>query len=170
MLFTEVPDDPTELTRRVGLAAVDAVCEVAGVEAFLKWPNDVLTMEGKLAGILAQRAPNGSVVVGIGMNVRGSPEGAAELGAPHTPSEVLSHLLRAFDDLPVDITERYRSDLATIGQRVRIELPVGEIVGTAIDVEADGRLVVVDECAISHRIDVGDVVHLRPLAPPNDHT
>jgi hypothetical protein len=34
-------------------------------------------------------------------------------------------------------------------------------VGTAIDVDPDGRLVVLDDCAITHRISVGDIVHLH---------
>jgi BirA family biotin operon repressor/biotin-[acetyl-CoA-carboxylase] ligase len=46
---------------------------------------------------------------------------------------------------------------------VRVELADGTTLeGTALDVEADGRLVVVDACAITHRVDTGDVVHLRP--------
>ncbi|MFZ8997611.1 MAG: hypothetical protein ACO3D0_04485, partial [Ilumatobacteraceae bacterium] len=55
----------------------------------------------------------------------------------------------------------YREDLDTLGRRVRIERPDGELLGTAVDVESTGRLVVVDDCALTHRVDVGDVVHLR---------
>ena len=162
LLFRDVPDDPGELTRRAGLAAVDATRSVAGVEAVLKWPNDVLVDGAKLAGILAQRAAGGAVVVGIGLNVAWAPDGAARLGPDLHPTDVLVALLEAYDALPDDIDHRYRRALATIGQRVRVELPVGEIVGTALDVEPDGRLIVLDECAVSHRLDVGDVIHLRP--------
>jgi BirA family biotin operon repressor/biotin-[acetyl-CoA-carboxylase] ligase len=161
-LFREVPDDPGDLTRRVGLAAIDAVRATTGLLASLKWPNDVLIAGRKLAGILAQRADDGSVVVGLGLNVGWAPDGAARLGDDVSPAQVLQALLEAYDRLPADATERYRAELGTIGQRVRIDLPAGELVGTAIDVEADGRLVVLDECAISHRVSVGDVVHLRP--------
>ena len=53
-----------------GVAVVDAVAEVAGVTAGLKWPNDVLVGTGKLAGILAEvAAPEPVVVVGLGLNV-----------------------------------------------------------------------------------------------------
>ena len=62
-----------------------------------------------------------------------------------------------------DLTARYREHSATIGRRVRVELPQGEIVGTASDVLPDGALVVVDEAGVSHTVTVGDVVHLRPL-------
>jgi BirA family biotin operon repressor/biotin-[acetyl-CoA-carboxylase] ligase len=161
VLFTRVPDDPGELARRMGLAIVDAARRVADVEAVLKWPNDVLIGDRKLAGILAQRAAAGPVVVGAGVNLAWAPAGAATLG-DHDPRVVLAVLLEAYDALPTDITERYRAALGTLGRRVRVELPTDAVVGTAIDVEADGRLVVVDDCAISHRIDAGDVVHLRP--------
>jgi BirA family biotin operon repressor/biotin-[acetyl-CoA-carboxylase] ligase len=71
-------------------------------------------------------------------------------------------MLAAYDDLPADVDALYRRELATLGQRVRVELPDGEIVGTAIDIEPDGRLIVLDDCALTHRVTVGDVIHLRP--------
>jgi BirA family biotin operon repressor/biotin-[acetyl-CoA-carboxylase] ligase len=58
----------------------------------------------------------------------------------------------------------YVSQLGTIGLQVKVDLPNGEhVVGRAMNVEPDGRLVVLDECAITHRIDTADVVHLRPV-------
>jgi BirA family transcriptional regulator, biotin operon repressor / biotin---[acetyl-CoA-carboxylase] ligase len=51
-----------------GVAAAAAVRAVTGVEAALKWPNDVLADGGKLGGILAERS-GPAVVVGIGINV-----------------------------------------------------------------------------------------------------
>ncbi len=164
LLFREVPPSPNELTRRVGLAAVDAAAQLAGVEAALKWPNDVVVGDRKLAGILAQRVPSGPVVVGIGMNLAWAPDGAARLG-PADPATALDALLDAIDALPAEIDDRYRTALSTIGRRVRVERTQGDVVGRAVDVEPDGRLVVVDECAITHRFDVGDVVHLRPDEP-----
>jgi BirA family biotin operon repressor/biotin-[acetyl-CoA-carboxylase] ligase len=160
LLFHDVPAHQGELTRRVGLAAVDACRQSAGVSAALKWPNDVLVGDRKLAGILAERR-EATVVVGLGLNVGWAPPGAARLGPDVDPLDVLSALLVAFDRLPADVTARYRQTLATLGRRVRIELVDGVLDGTAIDVDADGRLVVVDSCAMTHRIDVGDVVHLR---------
>jgi BirA family biotin operon repressor/biotin-[acetyl-CoA-carboxylase] ligase len=52
------------------LAAALAVAEVAGAEALIKWPNDVLVEGRKVAGILAEGRPlEGWVVLGIGLNV-----------------------------------------------------------------------------------------------------
>jgi BirA family transcriptional regulator, biotin operon repressor / biotin---[acetyl-CoA-carboxylase] ligase len=160
LLFHDVPAHQGELTRRVGLAAVDACRQSAGVSATLKWPNDVLVGDRKLAGILAERRA-ATVVVGLGLNVGWAPPGAARLGPDVDPLDVLSALLVAFDRLPADVTARYRQTLATLGRRVRIELVDGVVNGTATDVDPDGRLVVVDSCAMTHRIDVGDVIHLR---------
>jgi BirA family transcriptional regulator, biotin operon repressor / biotin---[acetyl-CoA-carboxylase] ligase len=161
LLFHRVPRDPGELTRRVGLAAVDACREAAGIVAVLKWPNDVLVDDRKLAGILAQRSAAGAVVVGLGLNVRWAPDGAARLGAAVAPLDVLHALLDAYDRLPDDVGDRYRRTLATLGRTVRIELTDGTLAGTALDVEPDGRLVVLDQCGVTHRVDVGDVIHLR---------
>ena len=161
ILFRQVPAHPTELTRRVGLAALEACHAVAAVDALLKWPNDVLLGERKLAGILAQRAHDGSVVVGIGLNVGWAPDGAASLGAAAAPGDVLEALLRAYEGLPSDVTARYRASLATLGRRITVHLPGRDVEGIAVDVEADGRLVVLDDCAVTHRFDAGDVVHLR---------
>lgn len=157
---------PVDLMRRIGLAAIDAVAQVAAVEAHLKWPNDVLVDGAKLAGLLAQRA-DAATVVGLGLNIGWAPEGAAELGAQYAPADVLAALLAAFDTLPADVGDLhdlYVARLATLGQEVRVELPAGEpLIGRAIGVARDGRLVVLDACAITHRIDAGDVVHLRAI-------
>ena len=167
LLFRDVPADPHQLTQRVALAAVEACSLVAGVTPTLKWPNDLLLDGRKLAGILAQAgaAPGADrpayVVVGIGLNVGWAPDDAACLGDSFDPAAVLDAVLTAYDRLPSDITDAYRSSLGTIGKSVRVELAASTVVGHALDVLADGRLVVLDECGITHRFDSGDVVHLR---------
>jgi BirA family biotin operon repressor/biotin-[acetyl-CoA-carboxylase] ligase len=162
MLFHTVPEHPSELTRRVALAAVAAARDVAGVEVTLKWPNDLLVDEAKLAGILAERNAAGSVVVGMGLNIGWAPEGAARLGDGVAPLDVLVALLAAYDALPADVDEPYRKHLRTLGRQVRVELPGDAVLeGTATGVEPDGRLVVLDACGLTHRLAAGDVVHLR---------
>ncbi|HEX3089010.1 MAG TPA: biotin--[acetyl-CoA-carboxylase] ligase [Ilumatobacteraceae bacterium] len=167
MLFREVPAHPHELTQRVALAAAQACRETAGVTPLLKWPNDLLLDGRKLAGVLAQSGGQSGgdgpayVVVGIGLNVGWAPDGAARLGDGIDPANVLDSMLVAYDRLPVDVVELYRASLATIGQSVRVELPESAVTGRALDVMPDGRLVVLDECGITHRFDTGDVVHLR---------
>jgi BirA family biotin operon repressor/biotin-[acetyl-CoA-carboxylase] ligase len=170
MLFEDVPDVPAELTQRVGLATVGAARKslpAAGaartdVAVGLKWPNDVLLGDRKLAGILAQRSKDGAVVVGVGLNVTSAPAGAARLGTGIAPARVLADLLGGFDALPDIIHDIYRSELLTLGRSVRVELPGGGVVtGIAVDVERSGRLVVRDARGDLHRFDVGDIVHLQ---------
>ena len=166
LLFRTVPEHPHQLTQRVALAAAAAVEAVTGLVPVLKWPNDLMLGEAKLAGVLAQAGVADErvdhVVVGIGLNVGWAPDGAARLGDGVRPHEVLAAMLRAYDALPADAVPLYRARLATIGQPVRVHGRDGHLDGRAVDVEPDGRLVVIDDCAIIHRVDTGDVVHLRP--------
>ena len=158
------------------------------VDAVLKWPNDVLVGERKLAGILAEQSPDGSaVVIGIGLNVATpadalpvSPAGlpATSLlveGASVSRAALLLEILRQFDSwytafladpdpVRTGLLDAYRPLCVTLGQRVRVELPVGRFVsGTATDVDHDGRLLVAaNPGEPPTAISAGDVVHVRP--------
>jgi BirA family transcriptional regulator, biotin operon repressor / biotin---[acetyl-CoA-carboxylase] ligase len=159
-----------------GLAVVDAV-RSAGVEAALKWPNDVLAGDGKLAGILSEVAGS-TIVVGIGLNVtlRGDEVGEptvaslAGLGVvdpdrTQLAAELLARLaerVSAWRAGDARIKAEYRSWCATIGSTVRAELPDGrEVVGTAVAVDDEGRLRI-DTPDEPVAVSAGDVVHLRP--------
>ncbi len=165
MLFRGVPDPAVRLTQRVGLAAVAAARRLSGAPAVLKWPNDVLVGDAKLAGILAQLdAEQGWVVVGLGLNVGWCPPGAARLGAQLDPLDVLAAVLAEYDALPVDdaeLVERYRQNLATLGRPVRAVLAGSELHGRAVDVDEHGRLVVQPDSGPAVALDTADVVHLR---------
>jgi len=179
LLFREVPSRLHVLTQVVALAAT-RVARDCGVEAVLKWPNDILVGTQKLAGILAQAAPVGPdgkipfVVVGIGCNLGWAPPEAASLASSGwtrevSPDEFLHAMLPEIDRLLAmndeEMNAEYVANLATVGSRVRVEMPSGEdIIGRAMSVELDGRLVVLDDCAATHRIDTADVVHLRPAS------
>ena len=174
MVVAPIPPVPAEVTHRLGLAAVAAVRHLVDPDVAatvgLKWPNDVLLGERKLAGILAQRVPGrDAVVVGMGLNVGWAPDGAAAVG-PHasdgrvTPARVLLAVLEELDALPGDIAGHYRDKLVTLGRTVRIELPgdADTLEARAVDVDDAGRLVVIDADGVRHHLDVGDVVHVRP--------
>lgn len=179
LLFRPVPPRPHVLTQVVALAAVAVAADECGVSIDLKWPNDLLINGEKVAGILAQAspvAPDGVVpfvVVGIGLNLGWAPEGATSLAAagwtyaisPHDYLLLmLPHIDRYLSLTDDDLHAQYVSRVATIGTRVTAHMPDGhDIVGRAVDVELDGRLVVIDDCAVTHRIDTADVVHLRPV-------
>ncbi|WP_029115321.1 biotin--[acetyl-CoA-carboxylase] ligase [Mycobacterium sp. URHB0044] len=169
-----------------GLAVLDAVAAVAGAEAGLKWPNDVLARPpatGKLAGILAEvAAPAPVIVIGIGLNVSLRADelpdpGATSLailgGRPTDRRELVVALLdglaRRLDGLraaggadPALVSE-YTARSLTIGMRVRATLPGNrEIIGDAAGVDDQGRLRIDsgDETVV---VAAGDIVHLRPF-------
>lgn len=169
--FTDVPPSPSELTRRLGLAIVRAARpRRPDVEIGLKWPNDILLAGRKLAGVLAQRSvATGFVVVGAGVNLAWSPWDAAQLddesrGVACSPADLLVDVLRELDALGASIDDEYRAALETLGQEVRVELPDDSTLqGVAVDVDADGRLVVDAHDGTQRVLDVGDVVHVRPV-------
>lgn len=168
-----------------GLAVADAVSVVTGVEATLKWPNDVLAGEGKLAGILSEAVMSRTrIVVGIGLNVTlRSAEvpgvkiaSLLELGVEEPDRDrLLRQLLLELGTRVVDwqregsaspkLIADYRQRSATIGSRVRASLPGGgELVGQARDVDEQGRLLidVGGDGGDTVELSAGDVVHLRP--------
>ena len=152
-----------------GVAVATAVREQAGVQAALKWPNDVLVGGRKVCGVLVEVAAPGAAVLGIGLNVTTRADelphdGATSLqlaGASTTDRGVLLRaVLRSLTVVLDDVGSAcaaYREWCSTIGRPVRVELPGGRHVeGLAEAVDDAGRLVV-DGTPYA----VGDVVHLR---------
>jgi BirA family biotin operon repressor/biotin-[acetyl-CoA-carboxylase] ligase len=157
------------LSAAVGLAAQAACAQVGGFAAELKWPNDLEVGGAKLAGVLAQ-AQGPAVVVGIGCNVSWSPPGATNVnacaGRPVERGDLLEALLVDLDHRlragPDALALAYRAGCATVGRRVRVELAGGLLVGRAVGLDDDGRLLVrPDGGAEVQVVSVGDVIHLR---------
>lgn len=158
-----------QVTQAMALAAVAACIDVAGVTPEIKWPNDLLLGERKLAGILAESVIEAgrveAVVVGMGLNVNWpSP-------SPVEHAVALNHLTggRVDRDVLLDAllahlrtvdVARYASQLATLGRPVRVELADRVLTGTAIAVDDDGALVVRTRTG-TERVRAGDVIHLR---------
>lgn len=171
------------LSPLVGLAVAEAVSATAMVDVRLKWPNDLLVEERKLAGVLAERVGE-AVVVGVGLNVSLH---ADELVGPVATSLLVEDaactdrdpLLRAVlrrvaeryadwtaeDGDPTALREALLERSATIGQDVQVLLPGGRtVLGTATDIDGEGRLVVTTEDGVQ-TVAAGDVVHLRTPGP-----
>lgn len=158
-----------------GIAMTDAVRTVLGDRVTLKWPNDVLVGERKICGILAEVAPDGRVVVGAGLNtamteaqlpVPTATSLAVEGADPNAADEVLAAYLTGLRDAlerpSAELRRRLRERCSTIGRRVRVELPGGDpLLGSALDVDADGRLEVEVPGRGVVAVAAGDVVHVR---------
>lgn len=168
-----------------GVAVRAAVRDATGLDASLKWPNDVLVGGRKLAGILLERVEGTAgpaAVVGIGLNVAMSagqlpvPEATslAVEGALVEPADLLVVLLQRLGhaylgwravggDPGAWLGEEYAAACATIGGRVRVGMPDGSaLTGVATGVDDLGRLQVRTGSA-SVSVGAGDVVHLRPV-------
>jgi BirA family biotin operon repressor/biotin-[acetyl-CoA-carboxylase] ligase len=171
----------------VGIAVAEGVRRVTGVDCSLKWPNDVLVGDRKLAGILVERVERGTgavAVVGVGLNVSLTEE---ELPVPTATSlrienatttdrsVVLREVLRSLEalfvqwradggDATLGLVDSYVRRCGTLGREVRVELPSGErLHGTATGIDTDGRLEV--RTPEGRRIlGAGDVVHVRPVS------
>jgi len=167
------------LTMAAAVALRAAVHEVAGVRAEVKWPNDLVVGDRKLAGLLAEADLTAggdvdAVVIGAGCNVQWTdfpPEIAAvatacnlEVGHDVDRADLLTAFLDrlgdGLDDL-AGVPDSYRATLTTLGQRVRVDLGNRTIEGTATDVDDVGRLVLTTADGTNEVVAVGDVIHLR---------
>jgi BirA family biotin operon repressor/biotin-[acetyl-CoA-carboxylase] ligase len=157
-----------------GVALARAVEQVGGIDVALKWPNDVVVGDRKLAGLLAE-SEGDRLVIGAGCNVNWESfpdelEGTAtacNLEAGHPVDR--DALLDAYVDELADVLaagdvvlDEYRARLATLGRRVRVHQVRGDdLEGTAIAVTDDGALVVRDDAGTEHIVVAADVHHLR---------
>ena len=172
-----------------GVAVATAIRAQTGLEASLKWPNDVLSgsgipgVSGKLAGILAEQSGE-AIVVGDGLNVSTDRD---ELPAPQATTLWLEGaagadrqaiLLAALRQLEYwylrwsgspepgnaaasGLRGEYQRLCSTIGRDVRVELPGGSfLTGRASGVDDIGRLLV-SAADGEHAVSAGDVVHVR---------
>jgi BirA family biotin operon repressor/biotin-[acetyl-CoA-carboxylase] ligase len=163
----------------VALSTRVALERLSGLRAQLKWPNDLVVGENKLAGLLAEVMSTSrgfAVVVGLGVNLTfdGPDDVKAtsvrrETGLTIAPRALLDIVLEELESrrLQLDSDEgraalrgEYERALSTLGLLVRVEQQDQSFVGRATGVDAEGRLLVdVDGEVVT--FGVGDVVHVR---------
>lgn len=145
-----------------GLAVADALDATSGLHVDLKWPNDVLHEGRKLCGVLAE-ARHGlggvEVFLGIGVNLTTQPGLPSEVATVATSIEQAGATPPAREDLlaaladalerrvaqaeaaPAALVADWRGRLVTLGTRVCLQTPGGDVEGDAVDVLAGGELV-----------------------------
>lgn len=157
------------LSMLAGLAVARAISKWVSPVS-LKWPNDVLVGELKIAGILSEVAGD-AVVVGIGLNVNQTdlPIATATSLRKLTGNEhdrnmvvgsVLQEFARLYEEWLIDIESvraTYRAICGTIGQMVQVKVADRTVIGVASAVDDFGRIVVNGEA-----FSAGDVVQLQP--------
>lgn len=157
------------------VGAIDSCCNITlNKRVMLKWPNDILIGEKKIAGLISEHVDKRGVVVGIGINV-GMNE--SELPVDHASSleiegchgcdrdALLVAILTEFTSLlnrlergDKALRDEYAARCATINSAVRVEHPAGDFTeSVAIAIDASGALVLAD----GKHVNVGDVIHLQ---------
>ena len=168
----------------ITFAAAIAVCEgikaATGLDAVIKWPNDVLIQRKKVSGILTEMNAEIDrvhfVVVGLGLNVNTDkshlpPHATSlkmELGRKVSRvlflQEVLKSLELWYDCLLerrfTPVLERWKELSMTLGRRIRISEHHDAIEGKAVDLSDDGGLIVLDDNGDLIKKMTGDVEFL----------
>lgn len=167
------PEHAPELVLVAAVALSDAITKITGQVAQIKWPNDVQLRGKKISGTLLELSLSGVdlefAVVGVGVNILGTdfpadlPDAASlesVTGVEYKRADVVTAFWDAFRRRYDDwanaglsaIMPDYRKHSITIGAQVKAICPDGDCVGTAIDIAADGALML--------RLDSGEIRHL----------
>ena len=197
VILRPLPDPPRAdaasgmATIACALAAADACSDVGGFRPGLKWPNDLVVGDRKLAGVLAELVPAAgggppAVVVGLGLNVswpeplppfleRSAVTAESVAGRAVDRDALLDAYLARLDRRWSTASHRegvavllddYRRQCVSLGRTVHVELPGGgSWDGIATSVDDDGSLLVAASGTV-RRVTAGDVVHVDPDAPP----
>ena len=158
------------LSLKAGLAIV-RVLRSAGLDAGLKWPNDVLVEGCKIAGILVE-TDGELALVGIGLNLMSAPLDTATCVARYTEEVSRDEWAREIAGALIEISrgdfdfDEYRGLCLTLGKPVRIEgLGHDSVVeGIAVDVDEIGRLIVKTRTG-NRTVSSGECLHLRASNP-----
>jgi BirA family biotin operon repressor/biotin-[acetyl-CoA-carboxylase] ligase len=147
----------------------------------IKWPNDVMISEKKVAGILGEIPSPGLVIVGVGLNVSLSEEelpteSATSLSLHGVDANAVGQVVKTFlihlrqalevsrDGLSREMLAWLSEQVETLGSRVRVDFPGGNSrEGMALSLDRSGRLnVQFDGSEQTDLIDSADVWHIRP--------
>src|SRR5262249_12478617 len=154
---------PVLLAAWAAVAITETICEIAPVEARIKWPNDVLLDGRKVCGILIEQSRG--TVAGIGLNVNQTAEAFAAAGLPEatalaqftrTPLDVtgvarvlLNHLDLEYDRLCSgdlsNLETRWKERTGLLGKQVRVECHDRVHRGLLLDMAWDGLMLDVGE-------------------------
>lgn len=173
------------------VALIEAIQRTTGLAVQIKWPNDVVLEDKKLAGILLESEVRGEqsppLVVGVGVNVnigltdfpqelqKSATSLRIALGRPVDRADLLIELFnqlveqyRLVDDKAL-LIQAVRQHCQTLGRRVRVQTARQEFEGWAEDLQEDGALLIRMGDGNQRRILVGDVTHLREVKDPSAH-
>ena len=159
------PKDGPKFTLLSAVAVTKAIREVTGIEAKIKWPNDIIINNKKVCGILTEMNAEidfiNYVIIGIGINVNGKKEDFPEevqdraislsqvKGQLVSRKDLVRSILKKIEDYYfqfiqamdfMGILEEWKSLSCNLGKEVRATIKGKEIIGLAIDINKDGSL------------------------------
>jgi BirA family biotin operon repressor/biotin-[acetyl-CoA-carboxylase] ligase len=167
------------------VAVATTIKKLFGLNAELKWPNDVLIEDKKVCGILAEMDAEMDVInfvnVGIGINANTSVPQFVKtatslkdvLGREISRKDFLSVLLGEIERqqallMEADLIKEWKELSGTLNKYVRILSPGEVIVGRAIDIDTTGALILKERSGSLKKAMAGDCIHLREEAPNID--
>ncbi len=180
-----VPNEISKITLLAAVAVAKAIRAATGLNAMIKWPNDILVNDDKVCGILtemkAEQDEIAFVVIGIGVNVntpsRGLPKGASslreelprdnkvEISRVELTKKILQMLEEEYMRLKregfVHIIDEWKQMSSMIGSRVKVVTQNRTFEGLAHDIDPDGAFVVRLEEGILERVSSGDIIMVR---------
>lgn len=176
-----LPAQASIVTLIAAVSVCEAVNETCGLEAKIKWPNDILCANKKLGGVLTELNAEMDrvkfLVIGIGLNVnndkRSLVEGAVSIKEYKNKwvsrvgllQEILLKIeenYTAFGKKGAGpIVESWRKYSLTLGKRVRINCQKAHVEGMAVEIDDDGGLLIRKDSGTMEKVMAGDVVHCR---------
>lgn len=175
------PAEAAKMMLMTAVAVAEAVVSVAPLNVRIKWPNDILVNEKKMAGILTEISTDMDAVdymiIGLGLNVN-TPAGEfppeirtlatslrAETGRTFSRAAVLRAVLQSFETHYdrfmtagfEPILEKWKAYADIIGRKIRVDMIGRSITGDVLEVDRDGVLVIQDDEGKIHKIVSGDV-------------
>ncbi len=174
-------EDTPLLTLLTAVAIAEAITEVTPLQPTIKWPNDILIHDRKVAGILTEVSSDVDHVefalIGLGLNVNTQKKDLPE--RPIFPATSLAIEANALQNRPAllakwldnfeseysrlvsgdreHLLERWKAQARTTGRRATINRVHGSISGTITDIDTDGALLLQTPDGIQHRILSGDI-------------
>ncbi|MFH0935643.1 MAG: biotin--[acetyl-CoA-carboxylase] ligase [Candidatus Omnitrophota bacterium] len=176
-----LPVQASILTLLAAISICEALKQACGLEARIKWPNDILLQNKKLGGILTELNAEMDrvkfVVIGIGLNVNNDKKslvpGATSL-KEHKKEwisrvSLLGQILLEMEENylvfqkrgAAPIVEKWREHSLTLGKRVKVHCQKDTIEGEAVEIDGDGGLLIRTDSGTMEKVMAGDVVHCR---------
>lgn len=175
------PQQASLLTLLAAIATADAIKQVSGLSPLIKWPNDVLLRDRKVAGLLNEIHSEMDrihfVILGIGVNLNMEEKDfpkeiqstatslRMEIGRPISRKEFLQSLLselEAWYTIFIKqggqiILNAWRERAQIKGREVRVSSFGETLLGRAVDIDSDGALILETENGSQRRVLAGDL-------------